>query len=177
MYIFKPKNCFEFRYCLKYYYEKYRTSLPDPFLQEMFASNSRLPERYQPLPMILRWSCFETVLFVAFAPTSTYFFLYHAVGFSAICMVANVTPIPMKGEVNKHENYRPIAICSTLSEVMYSILNFHLTRYLVSRNLLCHRQYGFRGDHSTGDLLAFLSEKRCHALHHFVESKVFALDY
>ena len=102
--------------------------------------------------------------------------LYHGGKFPMCWKVANVTPIPKKGEASNPENYRPIAICSALSKVMESMVNYHLVRYLESHGLLCDRQYGFRRGRSTGDLLAYLSEKWCQSIHHFGESKVVALD-
>ncbi|XP_046801032.1 101 kDa malaria antigen-like [Lucilia cuprina] len=57
--------------------------------------------------------------------------LYHADKFNACWKIANVTPIPKKGE-----NYRPIAICCALSKVMGNVVNFHLVKYLETNNLL-----------------------------------------
>ena len=89
---------------------------------------------------------------------------------------ANVQPIPKKGAANNPENYRPIAICSALSKVMESMVNYHLVNYLESNSLLNDRQYGFRRGRSTGDLMAFLSERWSRSIHRFGESRVVALD-
>ena len=86
-------------------------------------------------------------------------FLYRAGAFPSCWKVANVQPIPKKGAANNPENYRPIAICSALSRVMESMVNYHLVNYLESNSLLNDRQYGFRGNRSTGDLMAFLTEQ------------------
>lgn len=90
--------------------------------------------------------------------------------------IANVQPVPKKGVTSNPANYRPIAICSTLSKVMESVINFHLMRYLELNRLLSDRQYGFRGGRSTGDLMAILTEKWNQCIHLFGESKVVALD-
>ena len=49
-------------------------------------------------------------------------------------------------------------------------------KYLDSRKLLNDRQYGFRSNRSTGDLMAYLTEKWNQSLHHFGETKIVALD-
>lgn len=73
--------------------------------------------------------------------------------------LANVQPIPKKGAASNPDNYRPIAICSTLSKVMESMINYNLVNYLETNSLINDRQYGFRKSRSTGDLMAFLSER------------------
>ena len=69
-----------------------------------------------------------------------------------------------------------MSICSALSKVMESMVNFHLIRYLESKSLLNDRQYGFRRGRPMGYLQALLPEKWCNSIHHFGESKVVALD-
>ena len=59
---------------------------------------------------------------------------------------------------------------------MESMVNHHLVRYLESNGLLNDRQYGFRKNRSTGDLMSFLSERWSRSIHQFGESKVVALD-
>ena len=97
---------------------------------------------------------------------------YRAGVFPTRWKVANVQPIPKKGDASNPANYRPIAICSALSKVMESMVNHHLVRYLESNNLLNDRQYGFRKGRSTGDLMAFLSEQWSRSIHRLGESKV-----
>ena len=101
---------------------------------------------------------------------------YRAGVFPSCWKVANVQPIPKKGAANNPENYRPIAICSALSKVMESMVNYHLVNYLEANSLLNDRQYGFRRSRSTGDLLALLSERWSRSIHSFSEGKVVALD-
>lgn len=101
---------------------------------------------------------------------------YRAGIFPARWKVANVQPIPKKGEATNPDNYRPIAICSTLSKVMETMINYHLVNYLEDNSLLSDRQYGFRRNRSTGDLMAFLTEQWNRSVHRLGESKVVALD-
>ena len=84
--------------------------------------------------------------------------------------------MPKKGESSNPANYRPIAICSILSKIMETIINHRLMAYLELNALISDRQYGFRRNRSTGDLMAYLTEKWNQAIHGFGESKVVALD-
>ena len=60
---------------------------------------------------------------------------------------------------------------------MESILNHKLMKYLEEYNsLLNDRPYGFRKNHSTGDLMALLTETWNRSVHFFGERKVVALD-
>ena len=43
--------------------------------------------------------------------------------FPSCWKIANVQPVPKKGDLSDPGNYRPIAICSNLAKVMESILN------------------------------------------------------
>ena len=105
------------------------------------------------------------------------FHLSYSLGkFPTTWKVANVQPVPKKGETSDPANYRPIAICSLLSKVMESILNHHLVKYLETNKLLSDRQYGFRQQRSTGDMMAVLTEKLNNSIHHFGEAKIVALD-
>ena len=59
---------------------------------------------------------------------------------------------------------------------MESIRNHKLMNYLEHNSLLNDRQYGFRKNRSTGDLMALLTETWHRSVHFFGESKVVALD-
>ena len=96
--------------------------------------------------------------------------------FPSCWKIANVQPIPKKGEASNPGNYRPIAICSTLAKVMETIINHKLVLYLENNALLNDRQYGFRKNRSTGDMMSLLSEIWSSGIHKFGESKVVALD-
>ena len=69
-----------------------------------------------------------------------------------------------------------MAICSNLAKVMESILNHKSMKYLDDNSLLNERQYGFRKNRSTGDLMALLTETWNRGVYFFGESKVVALD-
>ena len=89
---------------------------------------------------------------------------------------ALVQPVPKKGDPSQPSNYRPIALTSILSKVFESILNRKIWKHLNSRNLICDRQYGFRKERSTGDLLSLLSDSWSSSFRDFGESFAVALD-
>ena len=89
---------------------------------------------------------------------------------------ALIQPVPKKGDPSLPSNYRPIALTSVLSKVFESILNRKIWEHLSSSNLISDRQYGFRKERSTGDLLSFLSERWSSSLRDFGESFAVALD-
>ena len=78
--------------------------------------------------------------------------------FPSCWKIANAQPVLKKGDPSDPGNYRPIAICSNLVKVMESILNHKLMKYLEDNSLLNDRQYGFRKNRSTGDLMALVTE-------------------
>ena len=91
-------------------------------------------------------------------PLRNLFFISFKTGkFPSCWKIANVEPVP-KTDPSDPGNYRPIAICSNLAKVMESILNHKLMKYLEENSLLNDRQYGFRKNRSTGDLMALLTE-------------------
>ena len=96
--------------------------------------------------------------------------------FPSYWKIANVQPVPKKGDPSNPGNYRPIAICSNLAKVMESVLNHKLMKYLEDNSLLNDRQYGFRKNRSTGDLMLLLTETWIRSVHFFGESKVVALN-
>ena len=101
---------------------------------------------------------------------------YSTASYPSQWKVANVQPIPKKGETSNPANYRPIAICSILAKIMENIVNHHLVRYLEANHLISDRQYGFRHARSTGDMLAVITERLNDSIHRLGESKAVALD-
>ena len=60
-------------------------------------------------------------------PLTRLFCLSYCAGITPSCWkLANVTPIPKKGEANNPVNFRPIAVCSALSKLKESMINHHL---------------------------------------------------
>ena len=90
--------------------------------------------------------------------------------------VANVQPVPKKGDRSDPANYRPIAVTSVLCKVMERVMNTQLTRYLEDHSLINDRQYGFRAKRSTGDLLAYVTHLWGEAMDKCGESIAVGLD-
>ena len=90
--------------------------------------------------------------------------------------LAHVQPVLKKGDGSNPTNYRPISICSVLSKVIETIMNYQLLNYLETHKLINDRQYGFRHQRSTGDLLSLITEKWNSSIHQFGESKAVALE-
>ena len=73
-------------------------------------------------------------------------------------------------------NYRPISLVSVVSKVMEKAINIEILKYLESNKIISDRQYGFRQQRSTGDLLAYVTNIWNSTLEKHGESRVVALD-
>ena len=62
---------------------------------------------------------------------------------------AEVIPVHKGGDMHEPSNYRPISILSVVSKLCERVVCAQLTDYLVSHNILCSQQYGFRPGLST----------------------------
>ncbi len=89
---------------------------------------------------------------------------------------AYIQPMPKKGDRSNPSSYRPIALLSCLSKAFETIHNKWFIKHLSSFNLLSDRQYGFRKERSTGDLLAFLTDSWSASLSRFGETFAVVLD-
>ena len=89
---------------------------------------------------------------------------------------ARVQPIPKKGKKTQPNNYRPVALLSVISKVMEKAINQHLLKYLEAHNIINDRQYGFRKQRSTGDLLTYVTHLWNNAIEQHGESRAVALD-
>ena len=89
---------------------------------------------------------------------------------------ANIQPVPKKGAGSDPSDYRPIAITSTLGKVFEIILNHHIVKHLEKNNLLNDKQYGFRQERSTVDLLCLLTHTLLKTTDNHGETHTIALD-
>ncbi|CAH2239422.1 jg7296, partial [Pararge aegeria aegeria] len=90
--------------------------------------------------------------------------------------IANVQPVPKKGSRADPSNYRPIAITSLLCKSLERVLNNRLLAYLENNELLSDRQYGFRRNRSTGDLLVYATHIWGEAMDKHGEALAVSLD-
>ena len=72
---------------------------------------------------------------------------------------ARVTPVHKKNEKCKPKNYRPVSLLSVISKIFEKIIAKQLMEHLDQHYLLSNRQFGFRKNRSTADLLTLLSKK------------------
>ena len=89
---------------------------------------------------------------------------------------ALIQPVPKKGDRSLPSNYRPIALTSTISKTLESIINKKILKYFSTYNLLSDRQYGFLKGRSTGDLLTCLSHTWSTSFLEYGETFAVALD-
>ena len=86
---------------------------------------------------------------------------------------ALIQPVPKKGDPSLPSNYRPIALTSILSKVFESIINRKIWNCPEFSKSISDRQYGFRKERSTGDLLTLLSDSWSATIRNF--GKTFAV--
>ena len=90
--------------------------------------------------------------------------------------IARVQPVPKKGSKSLPSNYRPISLLSVVCKVMEKCINSQILKYLEKHKLIHDRQYGFRQQRSTADLLAFVGHHWNRSLEFHGESQIVALD-
>ena len=69
--------------------------------------------------------------------------------FPGILKTGKVTPIYKKGNSQLLENYRPVSTLPILGKLFEKLLYSRLYEYLISKNVLYGKQFGFRKQHST----------------------------
>ena len=69
-----------------------------------------------------------------------------------------ITPVHKKGNKTFCENYRPISSLPILSKVFEKLLYKQLNTHLANHDLLSDRQYGFRKNHSSQQMILSLIE-------------------
>lgn len=73
--------------------------------------------------------------------------------------IANVVPVYKKGSKSNPKNYRPISLLSIISKCMETIINRSLSNFLEKNAILSSRQFGFRSNLGTADLLIALQHE------------------
>ena len=90
--------------------------------------------------------------------------------------IARVVAAHKKKSRAKVENYRPISLLSIVGKILESIIVDQLTIYIERNYLLSNKQFGFRQNRSTADLLLNLSTDWNKALDNGKYTYVIALD-
>jgi hypothetical protein len=101
---------------------------------------------------------------------------YKSGKYPSIWKCTNIQPIPKKGDKSDPANYRPIALVCVAAKIFEKYVNIHIVDFLEKHNLISDKQYGFRHQRSTGDLLTYVTHLWQSSLENFGESFVIALD-
>ena len=72
--------------------------------------------------------------------------------------VAKIIPLHKKDSKLKHTNYRPISLLSVFSKIFEKTIYKRMYGFLTKKNLIYHKQYGFRSNYSTNHALTNLTE-------------------
>jgi len=89
---------------------------------------------------------------------------------------SHVIPVPKKGDLSLPSNYRPIAITSVLCKVLETLLTEAIMSFCEQHSVINDKQYGFRKQRSTADLLSYVTNVWSSSLDKFGESTAIALD-
>ena len=149
---------------------KFSTRKVRKVLLQLNTSKSSGPDD---LPAIVLKSCAPEI-----APVLNKLFqLSYNLGiFPSSWTLAQISPIPKKGDKSDPSNYRPIAITSLISKTMETIITKQLLAYLKTNSLLPDHQFGFRQARSTGDLPDYAIHAWSSALESYGERRVISLD-
>ena len=92
--------------------------------------------------------------------------------------IAKVIPLHKEGDKGSFNNYRPIAIISTIGKVIEKVVHQQLTDFLTSQHILTPSQFGFRSGHGVEHPLLLFSDrvrkslsKKCHNISIFIDLK------
>ena len=75
--------------------------------------------------------------------------------FPKILKTGIVSPVYKKGDPQKFDNYRPISTLPVFSKIFEKILYKRIYSFLVAKNILYEKQFGFRKDHSTSHAINY----------------------
>ena len=69
---------------------------------------------------------------------------------------ASVVPLHKRNSKADPSMYRPISLLSNISKVMEAVIAKSMQKFFLRHNLISNRQFGFRPNHSTSDVLTIL---------------------
>ena len=75
--------------------------------------------------------------------------------FPNILKVGRLTPVYKKGNQQLFENYRPVSTIPLIGKIFEKIIYARLYNFLLSKNVLYDKQFGFRKNHSTSHAVNF----------------------
>ena len=89
---------------------------------------------------------------------------------------ASVIPLHKRSSKSDPTMYRPISLLSNISKIMEAVIAKSMKKFFLRHDLISNRQFGFRPNHSTSDILTILSQKWSAALDEGKEVFAVALD-
>lgn len=90
--------------------------------------------------------------------------------------LAKIIPAYKKGDKEDHNNYRPIAILSAVSEIFESLVRTRIVSFLEKNSLLSDKQHGFGKNRSTTSALVQMMEFFVEALDNSEEAVLTCMD-
>ena len=73
--------------------------------------------------------------------------------------IAKVTPLHKEGDKSSFNNYRPIAVISSIGKVIEKVVHHQLYGYLEANNILTPSQFGFRSRHGVEHPLVLFANR------------------
>ena len=93
-----------------------------------------------------------------------------------IWKIARVVACHKKKRPTKVENYRPISLLSVVGKIYEKVLAISITEHLEQNRLLSLKQFGFRKERATSDILLQMTSKWNASLDSGIDTYVIALD-
>ena len=90
--------------------------------------------------------------------------------------IARVAAVHKKGKKTEPKNYRPISLLSVLGKALETIIANRLAIFINKHHLLSNRQFGFRPNRSTNDILLHMSTSWQQSLDRGSDTFIVALD-
>ena len=75
--------------------------------------------------------------------------------FPVILKTGIVSPVYKKGNQQLFDNYRPISTLPIFSKLYEKIIYKRIYSYLITKNILYDKQFGFRKNHSTSHAINY----------------------
>ena len=79
----------------------------------------------------------------------------HSGIFPDILKTGIVSPVYKKGNPQLLDNYRPISTLPIFSKLFEKLIYVRIYNFLISKNVLCEKQFGFRKSHSTSHAINY----------------------
>ena len=75
--------------------------------------------------------------------------------FPSVLKTGIVSPVYKKGNPQQFDNYRPISTLSIFSKLFEKLIYKQIYSFLIAKNILYEKQFGFRKNHSTSHAINY----------------------